>query len=133
MSYQRCNSIDTGDRCRVDASRHKHNLIGMPIHKYWNNHGTRTWTEKPSFKAIFGEPNFIDSWRGWVAPALGFGILIALIVIGNSIPAANPSNWNKSDQESSITCSLGGLTPEQLAREYASCVYVVTSDIESWH
>jgi hypothetical protein len=133
MSYQRCPAVSAdGERCRLHITRHKYSLIGMPIHKFWNNTYSSHWSEKPSFKVIFGDVNFIDSWRGWVAPLAGFALLIALIVIGSTIPAVNPSNWNTSDQETEITCQIAGLNQQELIHEYASCVYVVQHDIASW-
>jgi hypothetical protein len=133
MSYQRCAAINAeGERCRLHITKHKYSLIGMPIHKYWNNTHSSNWSDKPSFTVIAGG-GFLEGWRGWVAPLLGFALLIALIVIGSSIPAVNPSNWNTSDQETSFTCTLGALNQQELTHEYASCVHVVYSDIESWH
>lgn len=132
----RCTATRGDRRCRLGIEAHPRDAFGRPVHKWWNNGHSVEWA---------GNWHSLDdstkrAWR-WVrsrdpvekVTAAIVVVVIVAFMFPNPFRPLNPDNWNTSDQETGFSCSLGGDTSTQLTHEYASCVYVVNSDIASWH
>jgi hypothetical protein len=132
----RCHATRGAKRCRLDVDHHQRDSFGRLIHKFWNPETSFTWVELPALTALSNFAQFITRYTrrvrpdAWLAVAAVVIILTACLAITGTV---NPDNFNTSDQETGFSCSLGADTSTQLTHEYASCVHVVYSDIESWH
>lgn len=143
--FDRCTATKHGKQCRLSVVSHRTDDANREIHKFWNPEETYEWVdalkpERLKFQewAKISEHPLLRAWRWfrkheWLPPVAVVALLIIALLAWPHVPAANPSNWNHSDQETGITCSVPMPTEQQEAREYASCVHAALSDIESWH
>jgi hypothetical protein len=119
---------------------HRTDYANREIHKFWNPEETYEWVEATAELArrwrnarrVLSVFRKLDP-QGWGAAVAMVVLIIAIATAPSHLHALDPSTWNTSDQETGFSCSLGGDTANQLTHEYASCVHVVYTDIESWH